>query len=758
MPVWVVKSNPYMKLRMLIPLFFLLCAGIVRSEKYVVTIYGTMTDGKNIGVPGIPIYITNTKNSKFIVNEKTSTLQNGLFKWPVFIDDSIKAGALLLSYINCNGKESITEVHFNQQQLIIQVKLIYCERALTPVCSSTVMVRRLNDSVSAAIVKDKGVPPFKHKWSNGQDGDSITFRTKVNARICVVSVDSVGCIAEACVTEDPNNSCKSEIILKKITDTTAIAVVIASGKSPFKYKWTNGSDDDTIRYNPNHTLGFCVLVTDATGCVSTACIANPNQCASAVLVRRISDSVAYAKVLAQGHGPFKYKWTTGATEDSIQFNPLNKNKICVTSTDSSGCSTDACVAIIPEVCGGIIERFGNVLYGYLKGDIVKSWLWSTGSDDPKIEITKPGEYCVVMHGIAGCEAKICYTVKELDTTQCTGEIVATAIPGTTPNSVQSYKLSINSKFPVKLVQWSTGDTAPYIIVKKSGEFCVTISDNVRCKLYLCKKIQLNDPSNCSLKIQIDSIPASANAALKKVKLTAVSNFDAKILVWSTGETTKSIMVEKTGKYCVTISDGIACKLQECVNIDLGAVTPPPTTGDCSSNIVVHPVSASEVKLIPRVSGIVPFTFLWTTGSKDATISVKTSGTYCVSIKDGKGCISKSCVEVSFEESGPGILPPINDNKNKLSLYSGNSKSNIDLKVYPNPSQDRVNYIVNTRQDKDGTLSVSNMYGKLVYQEKIKFLYGESRGDLDLSFLGAGVYQVTIDQDGYITTNKIVIAK
>ena len=747
-----------MKLSNIIPFFFLLCASVAHSEKYVVTIYGIMTDGKNIGVPGIPLYITNTKNSKFTVIEKTSTLQGGLFKWPVYIDDSIKAGALLLSYIDCNGKEVISEVHFNQQQAIIQVKLVYCERSLTPVCSSSIIVRRLNDSISAAIVSDKGVPPFKHKWSTGQDGDSITFRTRVNARICVVSVDSVGCIAETCIKEDPTVNCKSEIMLKKITDSTAIAVVIASGKSPFKYRWTNGSDNDTIRYNPNHAPGFCVLVTDAAGCVSTACIANPDLCASAVLVRRVNDSVAVAKVLAKGQSPFKYKWTTGATTDSILFNPLNKNRICVTTTDSSGCTSEACATYIPEVCGGVIERFGNVLYGYLKGDIVKSWLWTTGSDDPKIEINKPGEYCVVMHGVAGCEARICYTVKELDSTQCTAEIVATALPGTISNALQTYKLSVNAKFPLKLIQWSTGDTSPSILVKKSGEYCVSISDNVRCKLYLCKKIQLSDSSNCTLKIQVDSIPASSNTALKKVKLTALPSYDAKILVWSTNETTKSITVEKTGKYCVTVSDGISCKLQECVNVVLDNVTPPPTTGDCSSNIVVHPVSANEVKLIPRVSGIVPFTFLWSTGSKDATISVKSSGTYCVSIKDGKGCISKSCVEISFEDAGPGVLPPNPDNKNKLFLNPGNNKSNIELKVYPNPSPDRVNYIVTTRQDKDGLLSVSNMYGKLVYQEKIKFQFGESRGDLDLSFLGAGVYQVTIDQDGYMTTNKIVIAK
>ncbi|MEO5582128.1 MAG: T9SS type A sorting domain-containing protein, partial [Saprospiraceae bacterium] len=522
-------------------------------------------------------------------------------------------------------------------------------------------------------------------------------------------------------------------------------------------KWTNGSENDTIRYyHGTSNLGYCVVVSDADGCVSSSCIASLRKCISEVIVKRISDTLALAYVISKGQGPFKQTWTTGQTGDSIYFNPLNKIKICVRSVDTSGCVAEACVGFIPEPCRGFIERSGNVLYAYLKNDLVKSYKWSNGSHDAKIEVKEKGEYCVVITGLHGCESRVCFAVKELDTIHCIAEIIATKlVPGTT-DAVHGYKLSINAKFPLKYVYWSTGDTTPEIIVKKTGEYCVSISDNVRCKLYICKKIEI-DPVICTLKILIDSIPASSTTAVKKVKLTAVPSYDHKIISWSTNESTKSIMVEKSGKYCVTVSDGIGCKLQECVTIELGTTPPPPPPTDCSSSLVIHPISSSEVKLVPRVSGLVPFTFLWTTGSKDATINVKTSGYYCVTIKDGRGCISKACAEIAFEEIGPGVLGPIGDEKNKA-LNPATNKSNIELNVFPNPSQDKVNYIVKTKQNQDGILNVSNIYGKLVYQEKIKFQDGVSRGDVDLSFLGAGVYQVTIDQGGYITTSKIVIAK
>lgn len=668
---------------------FLLCAGMTRSENYVVTVYGTLVDGKGNGVPNKTIYINNTKSSKFKVAEKTSTYGNGEFKWPVYIPDSIGEGALLLSYVNCNDKEVIVEVHFSKQNNIIQSKLIFCEKELSTNCSSSIKVRRVNDTLSVAVVTNTGVAPFKHKWSNGQDGDSISFRTKSDLNVCVESIDAGGCVSADCYNDPTNKKCKVEIVIKKLSDSTGFAIAVAGGTAPFKYKWTNGSENDTISLLPGtiHS-GYCVVVSDAEGCVSYDCVAGANKCYAEVIATRINDTLALAYVITTGNKPFTHTWTTGQTGDSIYFNPLHKIKICVRSVDASGCVAEACVNSISEPCRGFIERSGNVLYAYLKNGTVKTYKWNNGSDDAKIEVKEKGEYCVVIHGKEGCESRVCFTVNELDTVQCTAEITATKIPVGNADKVEGYKLTINAKFPLKYISWSTGETAPQIIVRKTGEYCVSISDNLRCKVYVCKKVEI-DPIICTLKITVDSIPASSNSVPKKFKLTAVSSYDAKILVWSTNETTKSIMVEKSGKYCVTVSNDIGCKIQECVTIELPITPPPPPSTDCSSSLVIHPISASEVKLVPRVSGIVPFTFLWTTGSKDATIKVKTSGYYCVTIKDGRGCISKACTEIVFEEIGSGVLGPIGDEKNKT-LNPTTNKANIELNVFPNPSQDKVN--------------------------------------------------------------------
>ena len=52
----------------------------------------------------------------------------------------------------------------------------------------------------------------------------------------------------------------------------------------------------------------------------------------------------------------------------------------------------------------------------------------------------------------------------------------------------------------------------------------------------------------------------------------------------------------------------------------------------------------------------------------------------------------------------------------------------------------------------------NLYGKMVYKENIGIQAGAGRGDLDLSFLPPGVYQVVFEQQGVMKTKKLVIGR
>lgn len=551
-----------------------------------------------------------------------------------------------------------------------------------------------------------------------------------------------------CAVLDP--VCYSSITTKKINDTLGIAVVNTKGKAPFNYKWTTGDDNDTIYYDLRKSEKYCVKVIDSMGCVSDACFSHIPVilCSSTVISKKINDTLAIAYAVTIGKAPFKYQWTQGQTTDTIFFDPNNKDKHCVRVVDAKGCVSEACVnAILPDCLVKIIQD-GKTLVALYVGDSAVSYKWNNGKTTSKITVDSAGEYCVTVVSQHGCEAKACFVYRL--PILCKDSIIAEIVSASDSSNTKNYRLTVKANYPLNFIQWSTGENKASFVTKTPGKYCVYISDNLQCKNFICKEI--GDPVQCTLSIKKDTLPASNTNAGKKIKLTAITSFTPKLYFWSTGETTPSILVEKSGEYCVTASDGVSCKQITCIKIDLGTTTPP---ASCSAAIVVKPISTKEVKLSVKVDGNSPLVFKWSTGATSSSISAKVSGQYCVTLIDGTGCTAKSCVIVDLDTSGNGILSP--DKSNAGLIANENSKIQT-LLLYPNPSGDKVNISIQGHIPGEGMISVVNLYGKQVYQEKVKVGTDAYKDDLDLSFLPAGVYQIVFEQKYISIKNKLVIAR
>lgn len=101
-------------------------------------------------------------------------------------------------------------------------------------------------------------------------------------------------------------------------------------------------------------------------------------------------------------------------------------------------------------------------------------------------------------------------------------------------------------------RWSNGSTNPYIVVKKSGEYYLTVFN--RCDTNVSKKITINVNPKPDLKIITD-------------KPTKICEGDSVILsvnkpflnyLWSNGSNESSIIVKKTGRYSVQVVDTNGC--------------------------------------------------------------------------------------------------------------------------------------------------------------------------------------------------------
>lgn len=104
----------------------------------------------------------------------------------------------------------------------------------------------------------------------------------------------------------------------------------------------------------------------------------------------------------------------------------------------------------------------------------------------------------------------------------------------------------------------------------------------------------------------------------------------KDFIWSTGETTPNISVNKTGTYTVTVTDVFDRTSTDAINITMPYVSMSPvdTTICLGQNVNVHPV------LLSPAAG---YSFLWTDGLAAYSIQKDTTGNFSCVITDSNFC-------------------------------------------------------------------------------------------------------------------------
>jgi hypothetical protein len=176
-----------------------------------------------------------------------------------------------------------------------------------------------------------GDAPFAYQWSTGETTQSIIL-TQWGINYCVTITSASGCTATGCIF---NNSCYVDID----ADPSVGLVTSVSGVLPMSFLWNNGQTTQNIL--PNAPGTYCVTMTDAAGCVTSACEwwgILPDSCG--VYINYDSSGLI---AIANGNAPFSYLWNLGQTTQSIQLNPTYFGDYCVTITDAEGCVSAGCI-------------------------------------------------------------------------------------------------------------------------------------------------------------------------------------------------------------------------------------------------------------------------------------------------------------------------------------------------------------------------------------------------------------------------------
>ncbi len=335
--------------------------------------------------------------------------------------------------------------------------------------------------------------------------------------------------------------------------------VVLTANSGSSYYWTPGGQT-TQSITVTSPGSYTVRVANASGVsvVSTPVVVT-NATSGTIPTINSSGPLSFCpggSVTLTSSPSVSYLWSNGATSQSITVS--NSGTYTVT-TGSGACSaTSPAIAVsataTPHV--PIITTSGslNICPGStvtLTSSAANSYLWSNGATTRSIVVGSAGNYFVNAYAGPGCSAQS--TLKTVN--------LLSAPP--VPSISSSGGLTLSASHPVVSLStstassylWSNGATTRTINVSNAGSYMVTISGTNGCK---------STSPAVSVKGSFCQAPAvpviglSGSTVLHTGQTVTLTSSQGGGYLWSTGETTQSIVVSGAGTFTVRVYSGSNC--------------------------------------------------------------------------------------------------------------------------------------------------------------------------------------------------------
>jgi hypothetical protein len=201
--------------------------------------------------------------------------------------------------------------------------------------------------------------------------------------------------------------------------------------------------------------------------------------------------------------------------------------------------------------------------------------------------------------------------------------------------------------------------------------------------------------------------------------------------WSTTETTPDIVVDASGSYIVTVTDGFGCDYSDSVDLTVNAL--PIVTLAAFANVCEDDVPFALTGGLPSGG---TYSGVGVSGGNfnPATATVGTHVIY-YNYMDVNGCVNLDSSIITVDNCiGVNEFPDVNT-----------------IRVFPNPNNGQ--FSIELPANEDCLLNVFNSLGQLVYDTRI---VGKGTVNADLGNLPSGVYQMRFDLNNQSVFMKLVI--
>jgi gliding motility-associated-like protein len=436
-----------------------------------------------------------------------------------------------------------------------------------------------------------GQAPLSYRWSDPTNQIDSTAVNLPTGRYTVTVRDANGCTLTAIDSIRNPVQLRLQVFPQNVIcngeNSGGVKTMVGGGNTPYTYLWNNQTTRPNLDSVP--VGNYAVTVTDANGCTANAFGIQIGQPANKVQISLASEvkpcvgeSNGTIRVGGSGSngGPFRYRWSTSSTNNSITG--LEAGAYTVTVADNRGCTATLTtnLASLDSVLLNVITEQPGCNGGSNGRAVVNSIRGGAGqgnSTNYTFKWSVPNSLdSVFINGLRGGRP---YTVTATDSQGCKG--VFTFFLGQPPPvSVEAMVKDVTcfggsngeieikgiSVHPIVAYQWSNGATRTPITDLRSGIYDATVTDDKGCTG--TKSIEVKQPPAIITTYDVKSLICN-NDSNGIIRATVAGGTPGYRFLWSTGSTRLRLDSLKAGFYRLTITDR-----NNCVRVDTVPVRQP----------------------------------------------------------------------------------------------------------------------------------------------------------------------------------------
>ena len=552
------------------------------------------------------------------------------------------------------------------------------------------------------------------------------------------------------VTVTDANTCSATSAPIVITvNALPVPTITASGATSF-------CDGESVMLMSNMTSGNTWSTSESTDMIEvsnegtyTLTVTDANACSASVSKMITVYELPDAEIIAGGSTSFctggSVTLTSTSSTGNVWSNSQTSKSIAVTTsgsyytvvTDANAC-VDTSNTIIVNVSSAPVPTIANKgSLSFCEGDSVvltsstsDSYLWSNSATSKSITVKASGSYSVTTTNTdaclgAGTSAVTVITVHALPVATITATGSTTFCAGgsvTLTSSATSGNL------------WSSNATSNSITASTASSYSVTVTDANSCSATSVPTMVMVNA------LPIATITASGSTSFCEGQYVTLTSGATSGNVWSSAETSNSIVVLTAGSYSVTVTDANSCSATSApIVVTVGAIP-----------VAMATVASKEVPVLTFSNTSTGATsYMWDFGDNTSSTQMNPThayalnGTYTIKLIAMLGMCSDT---ISLTEI-------INVGISEIEI------SNVSVSIYPNPVNEQATLELNLIEASNMTIHVYDISGQLianVFQGQMSA--GKTNLTLNTSNLVSGVYFTSIISDNAQKVVKLVVEK